>query len=68
MPRQKDMIPDILLTLAGAGLIYVFVRHRKGIYNRLQRALDFRNPLRHQKIEVITTPARCREIVSALKR
>lgn len=64
----RSIVKATLFASVGIGVCYIFLRHGKKIYRKLQIALDFRNPLRFQHVEIISNADECRQVMTKIKR
>lgn len=66
--KHKLIVSTALFATFGISVLYVFRRYNKNILQRLRRAFDYRNPLRNQQIEVVSTFDDCKKIVERLQK
>lgn len=56
-----------LATVAGIGVCLVVAKYRQQILHQFQAILRYKNPLRHQKIEIVSTIDECRTLMRNMK-
>lgn len=57
-----------LASLAGIGVCcYLVAKYRTRILKRIRIALDYRNPLRYQTVEIINNGDECNRVINQLK-
>lgn len=65
--KHKLIVSTALFATLGISVLYVLRKYNKNIIHRLQRVLDYRNPLRNQQIEVLNNFDDCKKIVERLQ-
>lgn len=65
--RNKNIVSTAVFATLGVGLLYIVTKYRKNIIKKIRLACDFRNPLRHQSIEVVNTVEECKLVINKLK-
>lgn len=57
----------VVASLAGLGVCYLVAKYHTRILKRIRLVLDYRNPLRHQTIEIINNVEDCNRVVNKFK-
>lgn len=67
--KSRSLVSTTLFaSLAGIGVCYFVAKYHARILKRIRLVLDYRNPLRHQTINVVTNTEECGRVVKQLKR
>lgn len=56
-----------LVTAAGIGVCLVATKYRSQIYQKLQSIANYKNPLRNQKVEIVSSVDECRALLRNIK-
>lgn len=66
--KSKGILSSTLVaSLAGIGVCYFVAKYHTRILKKIRLVLDYRNPLRHQVIEVVNNAEDCLRVVNKLK-
>lgn len=66
--KHKLIVSTALFATFGISVLFVLRRYNKNILQRFRRAFDYRNPLRNQHIEVVSTLDDCEKVVQRLQK
>lgn len=56
-----------LVTVAGISVCLFVAKYRSQIFYRFRKILDYKNPLRNQKIQVVNSVDECRLLMRNIK-
>lgn len=66
--KERSILSSALVaSLAGIGVCYLVAKYHTRILKKIQLILDYRNPLRHQTVEIINNLEDCHRVVKKLK-
>lgn len=56
-----------LATVAGIGACFVLVKYHRPIATKIRQLINYKDPLRYQHVQVVSTTSDCHRVLTTIK-
>lgn len=66
--NRSSLNKTTVATIAGIGACILIAKYRQQIGNRIKQLINYKDPLRNQKVQVVSSAEDCRRISTTLRQ